>query len=276
MLFPTDDEVVDKDVIPTGLLNAIGELKDLYDGFGWESQVWSQFGNRRSPYRVLILFGLSARTKDSHLVRMCRAFFALFPSSQALMAAEPAQKQKLPEIVRTGQLPFVYSVIRAIGEIEGAAPRDPRKLIKIWGVGEKIVECVKAYGWGEEALPLDGNACRVVLRIAGSAADGASRDAAGLRRDLKELYRSHRQSLSRMGIAMIDIHEILRLHGQVVCGKVPHCHSCPVSQCRSRRRGYVGPTGPPVADAFWQDWRDLLLEPSGRDSPLNRGEIGIT
>jgi len=276
MLAPTHDEVVDKDVIPTGLIGAIGELKDLYDGFGWESHVWSQHGNRRSPYRVLILFGLSARTKDSRLVQMCRAFFTLFPSSQALVAAEPVQKQKLPEIVRGGQLPFVDSAVRAIRESEGAALRDPEKLIKIWGVGEKIVECVKAYGWGEQALPLDGNACRVVHRIAGFATDGASRNVAGLRRDLKELYRSHCRRLARMGVAMIDIHEILRLHGQVVCGKTPQCDSCPVSQCRSRRRGYVGPTGPPVTDTFWQDWRDLLLEPTCRDSTPCCGETGIT
>jgi len=272
-------------VIPTGLLGAIGELKDLYDRFAWESQVWSQEGNRRSPYRVLILFGLSARTKDSLLVQMCRAFFTLFPSSHALGTADPVQKQQLPEIVRSGQLPFVDSVVRAIRESDGAVPRDPGKLIKIWGVGEKIVECVRAYGWGEEALPLDGNACRVVHRIAGTAAHGASRDVAGLRGELKELYWSHRRRLARTGVAMIDVHEILRLHGQVVCGKTPQCHSCPVSECRSRRRGYLGSNRPPVTDAFWQDWRDLLLEPSGREtltptcghpSPLGRGAGGGT
>ena len=49
-------------------LRAIDELLNHYHRFPWESQIWAAHGARRSPYRVLILFGLSSRTKDHLLV----------------------------------------------------------------------------------------------------------------------------------------------------------------------------------------------------------------
>jgi len=247
------------------LLAAIAEFQDLYQGFSWESQIWDKCGDRRSPYRALILFGLSARTKDRQLVEMCGLFLQRFPDPESLMMDWPTATKTIEGIVRLGQLPFVGSTARVMGENGHSVPRDQSHLRQITGVGEKIVECVTAYGWGGEALPLDGNGCRVASRVWGITTGGRGSQTAYLRGELKSMYRSHREWMSDRGLAMIDLHELLRLHGQQVCTRIPQCFRCPVAVCHSRKHAWAGIHKPVPDGAIWQEWRDLLLDPVGRE-----------
>ena len=50
------------------ILQLLAELKAAAPGFLWESAIWAGAANRRSPYRALLLFGLSPRTKDAPAV----------------------------------------------------------------------------------------------------------------------------------------------------------------------------------------------------------------
>lgn len=243
------------------ILRAIDELRRLYQGFPWESQVWAEQGQRRSPFRALILFGLSARTKDQLLVKMCRSFFVRFPQPRSLLDSWPGGRKTLQGIVRAGQMPFIESSIQVMGESGQAVPQDQLRLKEIKGVGEKIAECVTAYGWGGEALPLDGNGVRVVNRIRRVPIDGSDRHTGIIRRSLKEVYQYNRGWMAERRLAMVDIHELLRLHGQVVCTRVPQCQRCPISLCSSRSHPYYEADKPTVPAARWQAWRDLLLEP---------------
>lgn len=238
------------------ILSMLDRLDELYRGFPWESRIRREQGVRRSPYRTLILFGLSARTKDRLLVRMCHDFFRRFPTSERLL--QGWADGDLDRIVRVGQKPFIESAAQVIRDHEGVVPRDRDGLKQIKGVGEKIAECVIAYGWGGEALPLDGNACRLVERVSGIAAGVPVQL---LRASLKSLYLSHRPWMDQRGLAMVDLHEIIRLHAQTVCTKAPACFRCPVAICLSRQAEYQTDTFPEVDPASWQDWRELLLEP---------------
>ena len=94
------------------VLQLLAELKAAYDGFTWESALWVETGHRRSPYRALVLFGLSARTKDALLVEMCRKFFQRFPDSETLAERREAAAEAARAIVRDGQLPFVASMVK--------------------------------------------------------------------------------------------------------------------------------------------------------------------
>lgn len=238
------------------ILSMIDRLVELYHGFPWESLVWKQEGARRSPYRTLILFGLSARTKDRLLVRMCHDFFRRFPTSEHLLHGWA--DGDLDRIVRVGQKPFIESAAQVIRDNEGVVPRDRDGLLQIKGVGEKIAECVIAYGWGCEALPLDGNACRLLERVSGLAAGFPVQL---LRESLKNLYSNHRTWMEERGLAMVDLHEMIRLHAQTICTKAPACSLCPISTCLSRQAEYQTDRFPEVDPASWQDWRELLLEP---------------
>ncbi len=243
------------------VLRAVRELRGHYRGFPWESEVWAKTGHLRSPYRVLLLFGLSPKTKDRLLVEVCRSFFEAFPDTAALMDGWCAYRKAGETFVRKGQIPFVESVALALWQNSGKLPEDRDSLLSIRGVGEKIAECVLGYGWGQEALPIDGNGCRVIQRLRGVSAGNRPWSAGHIRESLKALYRAQREWMAALGVSMIDLHELLRLHGQVLCTKRPRCGRCPVSACASRREAYSGPNHPGIDGTLWRDWRDLLLTP---------------
>ena len=245
------------------VLQLLSELKTAYHGFTWESALWAKHSHRRSPYRTLVLFGLSARTRDSLLVAMCREFFGRFPNAAALAAPRQSQDdgERIAEaarsIVRPGQLPIIVSMAQ---EVAQGVPRRRESLLQINGVGDKIAECVLAYGWGDDGLPLDANCVRVLERVFGL--EYARLKPAPLREALKCVYRKRHPQFSGLSIAMVDIHEILRLHGQVCCTRRPECSHCPVSGCRSRREPWDGSSVIETPTTIWDDWRELINEPA--------------
>ncbi len=241
-------------------LQALREIKTHYRHFIWESQLWTQVGPHRSPYRSMILFGLSARTRDKLLVETCRRFFLHFPDALSLMEQWPAQRPVTESIVRKGQIAFIESLAANLKVWGGELPKDKTRLLEIVGVGEKIAECVLAYGWGIEALPLDGNGCRLNQRLMGLPDLAKQWDAALIRDTLKETFRKHRRWMDNQEISMVDIHELLRLHSQLICGKGPDCQNCPVTRYLSRRREFLG-CDPPEHENLWNDWRELILAP---------------
>ena len=247
---PTEDRVV----------KLLAELKAAYEGFTWESDLQTRDGSRRSPYRTLVLFGLSARTRDALLVEMCRRFFGRFPNAGALSACGENLEGMVADIVRPGQMPFVASMALALGD---GVPQRRETLLGINGVGEKIAECVLAYGWGEDALPLDVNCIRVLARVSGQDTKQLRRMApAPLRESLKCVYLKRTQQFKDLSIGMIDMHEILRLHGQVCCTRTPECDRCPVRGCLSRREPSGRSEKIEGSPAIWDDWRELINEPA--------------
>ena len=98
-------------------------------------------------------------------MQMCEGFFRSFPETGHLLHGW--LDGDLDSIVRMGQISFIESAVQVIRNHGGVIPADKDGLMQIKGVGEKIAECVIPYGWGGEALPLDGNGCRVVERVSG-------------------------------------------------------------------------------------------------------------
>ena len=241
-------------------LRSIDELFNYYQGFPWESQIWAACGNRRSPYRVLILFGLSSRTKDPLLVETCHRLFQRLPGPEAMLDGWTHHRAAIEGIVRKGQVPFLESAADTLRELGGVVPQEREGLLKIKGVGEKIAECVLAYGWGKEALPMDGNGCRVVARLVGLTSAEQLQGAAHIRNSLKTMFNNHREWMASRGVAMVDLHEVLRLHGQVVCKRSPECSRCPLTGCRSRKGDYSGGAVTGVTGALWEEWRELILD----------------
>ena len=209
-----------------------------------------------APIRTLILFGLSARTKDRLLVQMCHDFFRRFPMCEHLL--QGWADGDLDRIVRVGQKPFIESAVQVIRDNGGVVPQDQDGLKQIKSVGEKIAECVIAYGWGGEALPIDGNGCRMVERVFGLSAGVPVQH---LRASLKNSYGDNRTWMKQRGLAMVDLHEMIRVHAQTVCTKTPTCSLCPISTCLSRQVECQTDSFPEVDSEFWRDWRELLLEP---------------
>ena len=244
---------------PDEVVRLLEELKSNYDGFTWESELWRGVGSRRSPYRTLVLFGLSARTRDALLVEMCRRFFLRYPDAKSLAEGLETLEGDAGKLVRAGQVPIVMSMSEVL---QNGVPRDCEGLLRIKGVGEKIAQCVLGYGWGEDALPLDANCVRVLERVFGlERPNRRPPDPAPLREGLKCVYLMHANRFAELGIGLVDIHEILRLHGQACCTRLPDCSRCPVSNCASRRGPWDKPRTVEVSHSLWDEWRELINEP---------------
>ena len=135
------------------------------------------------------------------LVEMCRRFFRRFP--QGLDLAEPSDSaaESVRGLVRPGQVPFVVSIAQALRE---GVPSDRENLLRIKGVGGKIAECVLAYGWGKEALPLDANCIRVLERVSGPGGPQRFRQMPGpLREGLKCVYLKQPHRFADLSIRMV-------------------------------------------------------------------------
>ena len=190
-----------------------------------------------------------------------------FPTRRPCCKGGLSTVRPLRALSETASFPFWSRSWTRCGGIAGRSLRTGTEkslsgvgLLRIKGVGEKIAECVVGYGWGQEALPMDGNGCRVIERLAGQERDTRPWSAAYVRQRLRALYEDHREWMTSQGVAMIDIHEVLRLHGQVLCTRRPQCSRCPVSVCLSRRQAYSGSDSPGIDGALWQEWRELLLD----------------
>ena len=99
-------------------LETVERLEVMYSGFPWESEVWAAQGHRRSPYRALMLFGLSPRTKDRLLVSMCRRIFYHFPTVDIFLRGW--RSSELRSMIRKSQYPFGVSAAEVIEDPEVA------------------------------------------------------------------------------------------------------------------------------------------------------------
>ena len=102
-------------------------------------------------------------------------------------------------------------------------PQARKALMEFAGIGEPGADKILVYDAKARALPLDSNGLRVLGRI-------------GLiveEKDYRKTYRNAQAvlapSLPRNTSALIEAHQLLRQHGQVLCKtNAPSCHLCPV------------------------------------------------
>jgi len=249
------------------ILIIVTKLQELYppSKFPLESDVNARDGQRRNFYKVLTLFLLSVGTSDKTLVKVCCNFFDKFPKADELVSA-PDSQEVLGIITSVGRqnkkLLYIEDAAQFICRNGNRCPEDLSKLRRINGVGNKVFECILAYGCGKPALPIDGNVLRVLYRIRGKdPAEGNNSDYNLVREKLKQMLKPSK---------WIDTHELLRLHGIAVCKKgQPQCHLCPLEPCQYRKAPLDRRMGiwrareeaKRILDDEWEPWRRLICDP---------------
>ena len=254
----------------------VESLRNLYPypDFEFESRVYARDRERRSLYRVLVLFLLSAGTQDRILVKVCSNLFDSFPEPEDL--ADSGNTKAILEIIRPSGLQkrklehirsaahYCIHCRRKCGttqSILSSVADNPAELWQIRGVGGKVFECVMAYGCGKPTFPLDINVIRTILRICGkSGVEDDDMDYVSVRQKLKAILDP---------AEWIDTHEILRLHGLAVCRAAnPQCKICPLSSCQSRQISFNEEMGISKARQEakrilineWGPWRELICD----------------
>lgn len=209
---------------PDRLHREIERLRRLYQGFPLEPVIWERDGQKRSPYRVLIVMGLSAMVSDSVGCRVWQRFLCQYPSSDILRQEWLRDCESVLEILYPlGHHDLRRKIIETAVALGTKIPSQISQLKLYPGIGDTIAEKIVGYGFGKPALPLDSHGRKITARVCGLNESNGPH----LRRILKDTFDQSQ---------WMEVHELLRLHGQS-----------------------TGSTPEKVINS-WEKWRALLLE----------------
>ena len=209
---------------PDSLQREIERLRRLYQGFPLEPVIWERDRQKRSPYRVLIVMGLSTMVSDSVGLEVWKRFLFQYPSSDILRQEWSRDYESVLEILRPlGHHNQRKKIIEAAVQFGTKIPSQVSQLRPHPGIGETIAEKIVGYEFGKPALPLDSHGRKITARVCGlNELNGRY-----LRRILKDTFDQSQ---------WMEVHELLRLDGQ-------SSRSTPEKVINS-----------------WEKWRALLIE----------------
>jgi len=205
----------------------IERLRERYKGIPLEPVIWERDGQKRSPYRALIVMGLSTRISDERGLDVWKELLDKYPSPDDLKQGWQKDGQRVRKILHPlGDSAQRERIIKAAVKFGTEIPSEVDQLITHPGIGPTIAEKIVGYGFGKPALPLDSHGCQIIARVCGL--NGSlSKDHRYLRGKLKDILDPSE---------WMEVHELLRLHGQS-----------------------SGSTPETVINS-WEKWRALLVE----------------
>ena len=189
----------------------------------------------KDPYRVWISEIMLQQTGVAVVKDYYARFLAVFPTIEALAAADEQKVLKLWEglgyysrarnLMKTAQV-----IIRDDG---GRFPETYEEILKLPGIGPYTAGAIASICFDQPAPAVDGNVVRVIARIAGIYSEVSNAIKKSITASLKAIYPADRRG---------DFTQSLMELGAVVCipNGAPKCASCPVSDlCIAHRDGTV-------------------------------------
>ncbi|CAG6397922.1 endonuclease III [Streptomyces cocklensis] len=186
-----------------------------------------------NPFELLIATVLSAQTTDLRVNQTTPALFALYPTPEAMAAADPTA---LEEILRpTG---FFRAKARSVlglsaalrDDFGGEVPGRLEDLVKLPGVGRKTANVVLGNAFGVPGITVDTHFGRLSRRFGWTTSEDPEKveqDVAGLFPKSEWTMLSHR----------------VVFHGRRIChARKPACGACPIAPlCPSYGEGEMDP-----------------------------------
>ncbi len=196
------------------------------------------FFQKKDPFYVLIATIISQRTKDETTYRVTRELFRRFKDMKEIADADIREIEKI--IKHAGfyrqKAKRIKEVTRILMEkYDGHVPENEEKLLSLPGVGRKTANCVLAYGFGKDAIPVDTHVHRISNRIGLVKTKTPEETEEALKKVLpRDLWKKFNITLVRFG--------------QNVCLPLkPRCETCPIRD---------------VCDYFNRKWRNDFLHSS--------------
>ncbi|MBI4141246.1 endonuclease III [Candidatus Woesearchaeota archaeon] len=184
-----------------------------------DESMLSQFGER-SPFQILISTVLSARTKDTTTIPICKVLFAKYPDAKSLARADTKILHKI--LYGIGFYKVKSKRIKEISKIllekyHGEVPKKLEELISLPGVGRKTANCVLVYAFRVPSIPVDVHVHRISNRLGWIKTKTPEETEQALMKLVpKEFW--------------VEVNEHFVVHGQTICKPIsPFCSKCPVS-----------------------------------------------
>ncbi len=174
----------------------------------------------KNAYKMLISTILSARARDIVTLPVSKELFKKYPTLKSLANAKQKDVEKI--IQRIGfyrnKTKNIISAAQAVqNKYKGKVPRDEKELMKLPGVGQKVAACMLVYAFGKPAIPVDTHVYKVSHRLGWVKTKTPEKTQGALEKLIPRRY-------------WMIVNEVLVLHGQTICKRIPKCSKCPVNK----------------------------------------------
>lgn len=185
-----------------------------------------------TPYHMIVMVALSARTRDEQILKLAPGFFQTFPTVAALAHADLKSitnaintiglyKQKARNLKTMAQM--------IVDEFHGEVPRTLEALIRLPGVGRKTASVILVAAFDELAIAVDTHVHRVVNRLGWV--------------KTKTVEATERALLRLLPESMYAIvNRVFVPFGRTICIAKPRCWTCPlVNECAFAQKNLTPP-----------------------------------
>ena len=185
-----------------------------------------------TPYHMLVMVMLSARTRDEQILKLAPKFFARFPTIESLAIASISEivdrvntigmyKQKAKHLSAMAKNVVEFSSGRVPGTMEG--------LTALPGVGRKTASVLLAARFNTPAIAVDTHVFRVVNRLGWV--------------KTKTVEATERALLTLIPKSMHHIvNQVFVPFGRTICVTTPRCWTCPIrDECPFDNKDFTVP-----------------------------------
>lgn len=186
-----------------------------------------------TPYHMVVMVALSARTRDEQILKLAPKFFQAFPTVQTLAAASIAEittrintigmyKQKAKNLSR-----MAHAIIDEFG---GDVPSTMENLVRLPGVGRKTASVLLAATFDTPAIAVDTHVFRVVNRLGWV----KTKTVEATERVLLKIVPKSMQHI---------VNQVFVPFGRTICVATPRCWTCPlVNECAFAKKNLTPPS----------------------------------
>jgi endonuclease III len=179
-----------------------------------------QFHNR-SPFQLLIMTLLSARTKDATVIPIALDLFEKYPTPKELAKINQSELEK--RIFKIGFFRTKAKHVIKLSQIlldtyRGKVPKTIEELISLPGVGRKTANCVLAYAFDIPAIAVDIHVYRITNK--GRLHWVETNTPTETEKELCTIIPKNRWT---------KVNQLIVDHGQRICAPIkPKCNECSI------------------------------------------------
>ena len=174
-----------------------------------------------SPFQMLVMTMLSARTKDSTTIPIVREMFKQYPKPENYVNLPSEKIEQL--IYRVGFHRVKAKHLKQLSEIiitkyQGKVPDTFEEIISLPGIGRKTANCILNYAFNKPAIAVDIHVHRIANRLGWVNT-----------KTPEETEQELQQIIPRA--EWINVNKLLVGHGQTVCSPIkPRCNQCSIKK----------------------------------------------
>ncbi len=171
------------------------------------------------PFKVLIRTLISQRTKDEITDEASRRLFSVAKSPRVMMKLPVEEIERLIKPagfyrVKARRIKKISSIL--VKKYSGKVPRSREEILKLPGIGKKTADCVLAFSYGEQTIPVDVHVAVISRRLGITKGE----DYDEIQKDLLKITPKKERKY---------VNYLLVEFGKEICRTVkPRCDVCPI------------------------------------------------